>query len=328
MLWVIDPDVFEASLTNPECQATLEQIRLRLTTKQQKFVIDQSHEEIIWEEYFNFWKKYRRGNSNHPAIQILTHLFASKKNTCRTSSDRKPWNRVIGRYHCKHPVEPQLIAMAASIAVDSPILLLCGDPAKLRDRVLHNTSVCRSIRADGWVWFDVEYASNKGAGSPRRAKSGMADLLSDKFESKVALALNDIESVRYVLPPDEDKYGEEIDVWGQKQSSGGKFVFVVGECKLEEEGSLKKVGKDTIRQVNRKAKAVEQHWRMKGYDNFQVHRYIISNAPDLTDAAKDEAKTIATSGRSIKYWRATINNNWEKTKKFTKLNLSLIDDFT
>ena len=326
MLWIIDPDVFEASLTNELCSNALERIKTKIRSN--SFATDKKDEQTIWSEYVKIYSKYKNSHEEHPAVQILGQIINMPASYHLVSSARKPYNKIIGQFNCNAPVEPDLLALAANCAVNSPTLLLCGEPVKIRERELHKPEVCRKIRNTYWSWLDVDYASNKNAGT-KRVLPEMANELSNPFELSVALFLNEIEeNINYHLPPPEDKYGGQIDLWGLGKSVEGKIITIVGECKLRNAGNENKdISLGEVEQVVERAETVKERYKELRRDNFEVRIYIVSNANSMTPAAIEKAKTVTKSGFQIKHWKADLEDGWNRSGSLRVIDVSLIDDF-
>jgi len=264
------------------------------------------------------------------AIRLLKHILFEDGNPEDRLSNISPVRDAIAQDVRLDPVEPELIGVMANARSRGLILWLVSrdNLSGTRSRRLNDPEFARMV--DKKIpWIEIEWAGETTVEIPHRsppysASSGSRDQFEairrakeSEFEPKVALWLQDRDSdLRCITPPPTgDLGGEEIDLYGYRNSSA-ETIVVVGECKLRREGNeAKAVDSEEVKQLVRKlvaARDYESRRRRKSGGTSKPLRYeglLMSNAHNVDESAHQLLEDNCDF--SLRVLEMTLSKNWD-----------------
>ena len=310
MLIAIDPDVFVASLRDVSCEQMLFQIYNHLELL--RVALDDSHKIVA--EYYDFLEKHEDRFEKHVAVQLLQIILLGDESITLPLPTRllPSVQKVVTRYKCTTPLEPQLIGMAANAKHLRLRLLLAGMGfSRLRHRGLNNPQVRRALKKE-IPWLEVNFASER---KEIFAPSSIMHEKARTFECLVAIKLQTLHpNLRCIETPEGVKAllkkQEDVDLYGYEQNCNTLVVWV-GECKLRREGNErdKPITSAEIAQLRLRMQKASQYESSRtdlAGQTVQIKGLIISNAEKFfDDLARQEAQKIGAE-----FWHAKLSSGW------------------
>ena len=318
-VFAIDPDVWIASATDPRCQVALLDIWTHPKKQNERAVaLDDADVET---EYVQLLTSSSLDNSLKKILQDIFNQRARSQRVYVVSPHMPAkLHNAITRNHCHTPVEPALIAMAASLDGPGMTLLLVGEDT-IRKRGLHKKGVDKILRKFFRDYlhkpFTLQLATQIGLPTKNEIVAGLHTRV---FEDQVRGILMQRVYQKYSVMPcfervtpsqvyhyqDSDGVeAAEIDCYIYLDVNGTRYVWIA-ECELREEGNE---GRPTIEdKVAKLARRVEaaQAFEVKRTNLFvEAKGYLVTNATSLLPLAE----TIVTD-HNLQFVSVTMSKNW------------------
>ncbi|MGB3058896.1 MAG: hypothetical protein WBE17_04070 [Anaerolineae bacterium] len=325
-VFAIDPDVWIASATDPRCQVALLDIWTHPKKQNERAVaLDGADVE---REYIQLLTSSSLDNS---LKKILQDIFNQRERNPRvrviSSHMSADLQSVIARHCCYTPVEPALIAMAASPDEPAMTLLLVGEDT-IRPRGLHRKGADkifrRFFRGHLRKSFSLQLATQIGLPTKDEMVAGLHTRV---FEDQVRGILMQRAYHKYGIAPfferktpsqvyhyrdSEGVEAAEIDCYIYLDVNGTRYVWIA-ECELREEGNEgQPTTKDKVEKLARRVEAA-QAFEVKRTDLFvEAKGYLVTNAKSLLPRAES---TVTT--HNLQFVSVIMPENWTPDMHWT-----------
>jgi len=320
MNYLVDPDVLSASLSDRACEGALAQ--LMSDGAMHQFYCDA--EQFVVREYRELFNQISVSNPEHPAAGLLQRILThDDDDELKISGHYDEYADLLADIGCDAPVEPRLIGMLARARGLGLVLLLYGrNSGKTRKRVLHDEDRFRRV-GKSFPWLEAAFAGMARVEMPAmHYRDEPTHPKSKEFELKVALWLQSIDSCLKCYPPPGKKQvgGEQIDVYGYRQTESGTQI-VIAECKLWRAGNESKpIPRGALQQLRRKAiaaRAFEQARRDRPFGDLSpnVKALLVSNALALDESAC----RLAAQERdlTLSFVTTQLSRGWEREDEWS-----------
>ncbi len=315
----VDPDVWKASATDLRCRLAISEIWENPATRD-KYAIALDGGDLE-DEYATLMKGPTVESDVKKILQDLVNQRDRSSRVCVVKPYMpQPLEAFIAQEHCDTPVEPVLIAMAASQDAPKVTLLLVGNDT-IRPRALHHPYITRSLRHLFREMiakpFTVKCATDYAL---LRDDKAFHTLNSRVFEDQIRSIMQQRTGRRYGLMPSLERItpknvyhyrcadghcSGEVDVYLYLDLPDCRLVWI-GECELREEGNegvftnLEKVMK-----LLRKVEGVRSFEQERCKTQVFVRGYLVTNAEGLAAAALRVANR-----ESLEFVHAKMQIGW------------------
>lgn len=315
----VDPDVWRASASDLRCRLAISEI-WEDPDSRDKYVIALDGDGLE-SEYYELMMDHAIQPEVKKILQdIINQRFRCSRVRCVTPYLSAALNTFIIQHQCDTPIEPALIAMAASRDTPAVTLLLVGSD-NVRRRGLHQPDVKRSLRSlfkkEVKKAFAVKAATDY---SLLRDDKALHKMHSRAFEDQIRAIIQQRIGRKYgrmpylerITPTEIMDYqcsdggcSGEVDVYLYLDFPDHQFVWI-GECELREEGN-EGVYTDTdkVRKLVRKIEGVRNFETGRCRTPVIVKGYLITNANSVETAAQR-----ALASESLTFVHAKMPLGW------------------
>ncbi len=323
--WIIDPDVFEASLVSEDCHVALKKRwESKEPNRKHIIVLDEGAIETAYGA-----EAFRAKIADHNAGKILSEIFrhrgiTSRVRTIQPVPVKNGLDECIRGSGCINDLEPDLLRLALSNEVNELYLLLVGKDL-VRPRALFkkankdNLKHCLKKAGINHA-LQIKHALDTDVPMPTEQEYQYQEL---RFENEVRDAMRQklCEHLKYTPaeyygpstpaeihnhPCADRKKSGELDACFYEENYSPRHVWV-GESQLKRGGD-RRTHRDKMQRLVDKMEAVRVYEARVRPGMIQVYGYLFTDAQEMTREARELAEQNAIGFVPIQLsdWRTNI----------------------